>query len=234
VYGLRLWEKTDNLIADCETVGVDKSITASYRERLQARIAEQNGIYMLDEAEQDDDETDVADYQSLVSVKHRADVGRYMVVNKDVSAGTILMVEKAGFGCADAPGLIIQSPSLDPKTSEYIGMFTTYLNPCELVHDLIADPSKVLIAEGLCPDDTRMRPSGDEAERWDLITRGLGGVGRVNVAALNGKANTNEFGGEEPDGQHWVRVHGMGSLMNHSCVANVLFGGWGDVSDESS
>jgi hypothetical protein len=230
VYKLRLWGRSRLYLADCEVLGLDAAIVKTYRHLLEMRLAEQNGSYKPKRNAGVWEDIDMADYHGPIAVKSSRDLGRYMVVTEDVEAGTLLCVEKAGFKSIDTPGLLVQTPHVTRSTLESNNYLSAHHIQCNAIHALIADPSRLLIADGLSPGNTRETPYANEEERWELIRRGLALAGRVSLAALVDKSRTNSFGNVNEDGPFWMKLFGMGSMINHSCLGNVVHHMWGEVS----
>jgi hypothetical protein len=238
-YKLRLYGKCQTYLTECENVGVDPAQIKLYREKLKLRLAEQKGEYnwarhVLDSKGQWG-EVDAADYHGPVALKHSKTKGRYLVVTEDVIAGTVLIVEKAGFSGITTPGIIVQNPMVGTPLGKALRASANI--SCQGVHDLIADPSRTFIAEGLYPGNIRDTPHASESKRYEIIKKGLEGVGRVQIDDLNVKTHMNSFGGaQDPNATELetvTKVFGMCSMINHSCLENVVNGSHGDVSTPS-
>ena len=233
-YELRLYETATITFEACERFELDKDKLATWKERLRLRSEEERGQFGLlfdswrNLKWSSSTKFDIADYRGPIAVREIKGKGRGLVVTSDVSAGTILLVEKPMVEVigAQTAGVVIISKNV-AKSSNYNQADNGIT--CACVRALLADPSKALAFEGLCNRPLREAPTATEDERVKAILEGLG---PVDPADLFQKFLLNGYSDGDPERLDVnIRLFPLFSLINHSCLETVVLHEIGDVSD---
>ncbi|WVQ81561.1 hypothetical protein IAT38_003685 [Cryptococcus sp. DSM 104549] len=250
-YGLRLYDRTEALVAECEVIPAVAAQAPQMRGKLRARRAEmQHGRYdwkaMFDEVHKSAaPNLDVADFMGPIAVDEIPGKGRGLVTTRPVRAGELLLVEKATlatFPC-DAPDTIISC--VDDKVR--YPLHQPFVLAIErAVHRALDDPTIGLVLDGLTyeghptakrlpelnmTDEERLRALDDPPPEIDpdrlhkiLHANSLGNDPISHRPGGESTTSPHVGGGEAP-----VMLFGMASIANHSCSSNVTIAHWGDV-----
>jgi hypothetical protein len=214
-YELRLWQTAHEALDQCKKAKLEVAKWTSYESRLKIRGKEEKGDWdwlsclglMLR------NNLDHSDYIGPIDVRTVEGRGRGMFLTKDVTAGQVLFVERSLCTTTSDNALIGQAVDVEtgPRT---IRKFNNEVGA--VVHAVMADHSRLPIIYALYPHPSRESPIMCEQERIDCIRSPLG---VINIEQVFKKHLRNAFGSNEANASS-SSLHGLASLLNHSCLPN--------------
>lgn len=219
-YKLKMFSIANRHLVVCETLGVHSSILDPYREAIKLRLEEKKGVFSR-ETGPPHLRTHRAMYQGPIKVVLDPIKGRTVVTTRAVKSGEILMVESPiskleHNGSMGVNSMTIRWGQNAMKQSCNQAPWT--------VHQIMDDPSVGQCIHSLAPNanisDKNIGITDDE--RLEVFRNPR----EIEVDLLERQIGRNAFGAQ--DGT--FSVYGLGSMISHSCKANILKSEFGQVS----
>lgn len=227
-YTLRLVTTAEEALEECRSAGLEKAKWKDYPAWLKERRKEEMGDYDLLsflEKAQLKSASYFSDSTALVGVRalQGDSKGKGTFATEDIKAGNVLMVERRSFICHRTKHALISQSDI---TNPTVGESRASANEAGyMVESIIGDQSLIMVSDSLFPNAERESPFASEEERLRAIR---GPMPAINVDDLIRRIMTNAFG----DAEGKCDLFGASSLINHSCLPNVMALQVGQVSQK--